>query len=581
MAGVILSFRAVLLAACATLVTSSSSTVRADDVVAIEINRGVERFSCILDPQVQAETWCADHEMGGDSDCQATLSTTISKKQAEVCAYRMEDWLERPIKDWLELLQWRMLSSSTYHGVMTWKFPFDIWMYRELLVRELPTVLIEIGNFAGGSALFFADLFDTLGHWPGRIIAVDIDHSNLHERAKSHERITWIEADASDAFRKVASLVDAKHDKVLVIEDASHRYKETLDIMKTYGTLVTNGSYMIIEDTALHNGVKNDFFCDPGAYASVQDFMNNGEYKCGWVIDRDMERYLISWNPRGFLRKVHPTGNCSNIGNMGERHHAYASHAIPWTFAELDPERFFSLLDPSEFIDASLLAPRVSLPPFEFQPVPEGGSGSNVAQIKNRALQLCAQRIPDMFEASICGAMLLAKTLSALPAAAQMRVPMLEWELDTPVHEVAPYRSAARDIKTVGISVLGSVLKENQVAKLRKIVTSRDSYRSNEKQRTRYDNPFCADSDDACRAWDDSFLELARHPDVLSRVENILGDDCIVDSTAITVQWPGEGMFGPHVDRPFDNKGGSSWKYSSSINGAGVPPLSYPISVQA
>jgi hypothetical protein len=40
----------------------------------------------------------------------------------------MEDWLDRPIRDWLELLQWRILDQSTYDGVTTWKFPFNIWL---------------------------------------------------------------------------------------------------------------------------------------------------------------------------------------------------------------------------------------------------------------------------------------------------------------------------------------------------------------------------------------------------------------------------------------------------------------------
>jgi len=86
--------------------------------------------------------------------------------------------------------------------------------------------------------LFFADLFDTMGLHPGRIIAVDIDHSNLHSLPKSHPRITWIEEDAVHAFDQVAGLIDPIHDTVMVIEDASHKYQHTLEIMRRYGTLV-------------------------------------------------------------------------------------------------------------------------------------------------------------------------------------------------------------------------------------------------------------------------------------------------------------------------------------------------------
>lgn len=111
-------------------------------------------------------------------------------------------------------------------------------MYREIIYDLRPTVIVEVGNFAGGSALFFADLFDTMGLHPGRIIAVDIDHSNLHSLPKSHPRITWIEEDAVHAFDQVAGLIDPIHDTVMVIEDASHKYQHTLEIMQRYGTLV-------------------------------------------------------------------------------------------------------------------------------------------------------------------------------------------------------------------------------------------------------------------------------------------------------------------------------------------------------
>ena len=84
-------------------------------------------------------------------------------------------------------------------GVKMWKFPFDAWVYLEMLVENPPDVLIEVGNRFGGSALMFAHLFDQL-NVPTRIIAVDIDHSELHPLPLAHPRITWIEGDALEVF---------------------------------------------------------------------------------------------------------------------------------------------------------------------------------------------------------------------------------------------------------------------------------------------------------------------------------------------------------------------------------------------
>ena len=78
-----------------------------------------------------------------------------------------------------------------------------------------------------------------------------------------------------------------------------------------------------------------------------------------------------------------------------------------------------------------------------------------------------------------------------------------------------------------------------------------------------------------------------RQKHVLTAVESILGTDCIVDSTAISIQWPGDSSFGPHVDRPFliNRTVDGEWPYSSQLktkdtSGINLPPMNYPISVQ-
>ena len=103
------------------------------------------------------------------------------------------------------------------HGLTHFPHCVCLWLriqchriYRELFAKLLPDVIVEVGNYAGGSALFFADLFNTIGHGTGRIIAVDIDHSRVHRKAKSHPRITWIEADALVAFEQVRSLISPR-----------------------------------------------------------------------------------------------------------------------------------------------------------------------------------------------------------------------------------------------------------------------------------------------------------------------------------------------------------------------------------
>ena len=138
---------------------------------------------------------------------------------------------------------------------------------------------------------------------------------------------------------------------------------------------------------------------------------------------------------------------------------------------------------------------------------------------------------------------------------------------------------AVRDLTTVGVSVVRAAIDPSAASAIRRSIESHESFSANRDEGQRYAHPFCEGQSSGCRAWDDALVELARHPAVLERVEKLLGSNCIIDSTAVSVQWPGEPMFGPHVDRPFD-KGASSWKYSASAS-SGLPPLDFPVSIQA
>ena len=89
-------------------------------------------------------------------------------------------------------------------------------MYRELLVQLKPTVLIEIGNRFGGSALCFADLFDTIGLYPAKVIAVVIDHSDLFAKPRSYPRITWRSISFPVRLETFASTVHLVHVGVLL-----------------------------------------------------------------------------------------------------------------------------------------------------------------------------------------------------------------------------------------------------------------------------------------------------------------------------------------------------------------------------
>jgi len=200
------------------------------------------------------------------------------------------------MKEVLNKIQARLMNNSSYWGIKTLKCPLDFWIYNEILYKIKPDLLIEIGNLYGGSTLSYAHIFDNLKN--GTVLGIDIDHKNIADAVRSHKRINLIESDATLCIEQVSKFV--KDDmKVLVIEDSSHDYDNTLKLLEGYSKFGTMKSYYIGEDTICHHGL--DVGPRPGPFEAVQEFMNNNN---DFMIDKDCENFGITWNPNGYLKKI-------------------------------------------------------------------------------------------------------------------------------------------------------------------------------------------------------------------------------------------------------------------------------------
>ena len=208
----------------------------------------------------------------------------------------MEDSLETPLRDILPIIQEGIMNRTTYLGVRTLKNPMDAWVYQELLFETKPDVIVEIGNASGGSALFLAHLCDIIGR--GRIIGLDLSHKDVPEHVKHHPRITFIEGDACECFQQVEQLI-SKEEKVLVIEDSSHTYHNTLNVLRLYSNLLKAGDYFIVEDSICHHGIVEG--PNPGPYEAIEAFVKENR---DFEIDRSREHFFLTWNPKGYLKRT-------------------------------------------------------------------------------------------------------------------------------------------------------------------------------------------------------------------------------------------------------------------------------------
>lgn len=208
----------------------------------------------------------------------------------------MEERLDKPVSYALRRIQERLVDRTTYFGIEAVKFPLDAWVYQEIIHETKPDVIVELGTFFGGGTLYLAHLCDLLDH--GRVISVDTKQAKVNLLVRGHPRITLIESDACAAFQQVQELVHPG-DSVLVIEDSAHTFANTLDVLRTYHGLVQPGGYFIVEDGICRHGL--DAGPAEGPYEAVETFLDEHD---GFEVDRAREAFFLTWNPKGFLRRV-------------------------------------------------------------------------------------------------------------------------------------------------------------------------------------------------------------------------------------------------------------------------------------
>ena len=187
-------------------------------------------------------------------------------------------------------------SNTRWLGVPAQKCPFDLWVYQELLHELRPAVIVECGTADGGSALYLASICDLLGE--GAIVTVDI--RDLPGRPQ-HERITYLSGSstAPEIVQAIQERVDGRS-PVLVILDSNHERDHVLDEMRLYGPLVSPGSYLVVEDSNINgHPVLPDF--GPGPMEAIEAFLAES---VEFTVDESREKYFLTFNPRGYLRKA-------------------------------------------------------------------------------------------------------------------------------------------------------------------------------------------------------------------------------------------------------------------------------------
>jgi cephalosporin hydroxylase len=183
-------------------------------------------------------------------------------------------------------------------GVRALKNPFDAWICQEIIYNVQPDVIIEIGSASGGSTLYLANLLDILGK--GMVISIDIDRSTY---CVEHNRIVVLTGDSSsqEIIAKTTELCRGK--SVLILHDGDHHEQQVLRDLRSYSKLVSVNSYFIVEDSIVDLFEPGDSIGQyyEGPLKAIEQFVSENS---DFVIDKECERYILTYNPKGFLMRI-------------------------------------------------------------------------------------------------------------------------------------------------------------------------------------------------------------------------------------------------------------------------------------
>jgi cephalosporin hydroxylase len=194
-------------------------------------------------------------------------------------------------------------------GQLSWrgdpivKNPCDLWMVIELFQRLKPAAVIETGTHFGGSASFYADML-RIQQIPSTVITVDINPKwSFDPASKGIVSVVGYSVDEKvvDSVGRALASATAGHDgHVIVMLDSDHTEENVTKELALYSKFVTPESYLIVEDTNINGHPSSPEF-GPGPWEAVQKFLRE---RSDFIADPDCERFLLTFYPRGWLKRV-------------------------------------------------------------------------------------------------------------------------------------------------------------------------------------------------------------------------------------------------------------------------------------
>ena len=212
--------------------------------------------------------------------------------------------------DWMQLAVDNKYSYQfNWLGVPIIQMPEDLIIFREIVYKTQPDLIVETGVARGGSVIFWASIQKLCGI-TGKVLGVDIDirqHArNAINNSDFKDQIYLVEG--SSVEEKVVNQVKncvSKHKKIMVVLDSNHTHDHVLSELEIYSNFVTKDCFMLVLDTVIDDlNIDPDRPWGPGSSpkSAVKEYMmkNPGDFTQEQSYEN---RALLSVAPHGYWRK--------------------------------------------------------------------------------------------------------------------------------------------------------------------------------------------------------------------------------------------------------------------------------------
>lgn len=188
------------------------------------------------------------------------------------------------------------------------KTPDDLARYELLIDRLHPEVIVETGLYYGGSHIWFAERVPHV---------ISVEHNE--ETTAGFLRNEWGLGEPPDNGSvilgdSIARFGDVEHlarrlagdGPILVILDSDHGTEHVWNEIVRYHTLVTCGSYLVVEDGILHHigpgPFKEGNWFDGDPLIAIERFLDAQPDQ--WDVDLELEdMFPTTQHPSGWLRR--------------------------------------------------------------------------------------------------------------------------------------------------------------------------------------------------------------------------------------------------------------------------------------